>query len=580
MKYATKKIFIKNGLTEIEIWQKTAWRSKTVLLIFLIAFSIVIIRAFYLQFINVEQWQKRAELRYTKHKEISAPRGKILDRNGEILATSFLEFKVGVVPSRFNPSQEKLRDLSTFVEMSFKEIKKRSLISKNYFYIDKGIDKETVKKIKQLEIVGIEFEQTYRRQYPYGQTVSTLLGMTDEKDRGIEGVERAFDNKLRGIKGIKIIKVGRGNTAFDEKSLKEPLPGKNITLTIDSSLQSLAYKEAKYAQIKHKARAVSIVVLDPRSGDILAMVNTPAFDPEKRKKLSFDEVRNRSIIDNFEPGSTFKPFAIAAALEQGLVSKFSQIETSPGFIKIGDKELRDPKSFGLLSIEDILAKSSNVGTVRVALKMKPVKMYRYYELLGFGKTPDLPLLGLAKGKLSPWQGWRDIDQATISYGYGVSVTLLQLARAYSVFARDGDLISLRISKEDRFGQSINVFSSEVVSDVRAMLERASSKIGTGSKAKVSGFIVAGKTGTSKKIKKGIYSSNRYIASYVGFAPSNDPRFIVAIMVDEPQGKITGGKVAAPIFSKIATNALRRLQMSPDPKDRIFPQTVKFVEKNF
>ncbi len=580
MKSTTKKNFIKNGLTEIEIWQKTAWRSKTILLIFLIAFSVVVIRAFYLQFINVEQWQKRAQLKYTKHKEISAPRGKILDRNGEILATSFLEYKVGVVPNRFNPSKEKIRDLSALVEMNLDEIEKKSLNAKNYFYIDKGVDKETLKQIKKLGIVGIEFEQTYRRQYPHGQTFSTLLGMTDEKDRGIEGVERAFDNKLRGIKGIKIIKVGRGNTAFDEKSLKKPLPGKNIILTIDASLQSLAYKEATHAQIKHKAKAVSIVVLDPRSGNILAMVNTPAFDPEKRSKLSFDEVRNRSIIDNFEPGSTFKPFAIAAALEQGLVSTSSVIETSPGFIKIGDKELRDPKSFGVLSIEDILAKSSNVGTVRVALKMKPVKMYKYYELLGFGKTPDLPLLGLAKGKLSPWQVWRDIDQATISYGYGVSVTLLQLARAYSVFARNGDLIPLRISKEDRFGKSITVFSPSVVSDVRGMLERASSKTGTGSKAKVTGFLVAGKTGTSKKIKKGTYSSNRYIASYVGFAPSNNPRFIVAIMVDEPQGNITGGQVAAPVFSKIATSALRRLQMSPDPKERIFPKTAKLVEKSF
>ncbi|OUV03479.1 MAG: hypothetical protein CBC42_03230 [Betaproteobacteria bacterium TMED82] len=568
----------RSTLSDLEIWKNTSWRSKLVLVSFLLAFFTVVVRVFYLQFINAEHWQKRAEIRYTEYIEIPAPRGKIFDRNGEILASSIMEYKIGIVPKRFDLTSDKVHDLASYVDISPEIIKRKTGKTNGYFYLHRGINEVTANQIKKLKIEGVEFERIYKRHYPFGRAFSTLLGCTNDKDLGIEGIERAFEQELRGKFGSKLLFVEKDNRPYDEKILKAPLPGQNVHLTVDSALQTLVHKEASVAREAHKASAVSIVVVDSRTGDILAMVNSPAFDPRKRRNLSLDEVRNRSITDKFEPGSTFKPFAIAAALDQGLVTAASKIETAPGYLKIGEKSLRDVKSFGMLTLPEVLAKSSNVGTVRVALQMEPSIMYEYYNSLGFGKIPDLPFGGLVRGKLPPWQSWGKINQATISYGYGVSVSLVQLARAYTVFARNGVLLPLRISKSQSKEKSIKVFSPTVVSDVRFMLEKASSKSGTGYRAAVKGFQVAGKTGTSKKQEKGSYSQNRYIASYVGFAPSDNPRLIVAIMVDEPKGTKHGGQVAAPIFSKIVTSALRRLQMSPDPDERVFPKTAQYSEE--
>ena len=296
------------------------------------------------------------------------------------------------------------------------------------------------------------------------------------------------------------------------------------------------------------------------------------------KDLNLDEVRNRAITDQYEPGSTLKPFAIATALQEGIITAGSVIQTAPGFIEVNGKKLQDERSFGKLTIREVLAKSSNVGTVKVALKIPSNAMYHYLNLLGFGKSPDLPLLGMRNGTLPKWKSWEDINQATISYGYGVDVTLIQLARAYTVFTQNGYILPIKISFLDRVGQKTPIFSEYVVAEMEKMLVEASGVNGTGKAARVDGYSVAGKTGTTRKIENGKYSTNKYIASYVGFAPSSNPRFIAAIRVDEPTKSKTGGKVAAPIFSKIAASALRDFQMSPDPNDQIFPKTAQVIGK--
>ncbi|OUV29171.1 MAG: hypothetical protein CBC60_05200 [Betaproteobacteria bacterium TMED100] len=556
----------------IQTWQSTVWRSRIIILMLMTGFLAVLIRAFYLQHLDVDTWKKRAITRYTETQPIPAARGKILDRNGEILAVSTLEYKIGIVPNRFRPTLEQIQDLGKLIGKKPKEILNKHQKSKKYFYISSGVKPNVKNKIQAIGISGVEFEQKYQRNYPFKEAFSTLLGLTSEKDKGLDGVEFAFDDQLKGVEGLRFIHVERGNVAFDEKILKKPAPGNDVHLSIDADMQSMVYKNVLIAKQKHRAKSVSVVVVDSRTGDILAMVNAPAFDPENRKNLSLDAIRNRTVTDSFEPGSTFKPFIIAAALDRGLVEPLTNIDTSPGYIKLNGETLRDFKPFGVLSVSDVLAKSSNVGTVRVALKLSPSHMYEYYQTLGFGKPPNLPLGGLAKGKLSSWKNWDAVTRATISYGHGVSVSLAQLAQAYTVFAREGDLIPISLFKKNFQRRGIQVFSYESVKSVRSMLERASSSLGTGVKAQVDGFRIAGKTGTAQKAENGGYSKNRYIASFVGIAPVDKPRFVIAIMVDEPKGIRSGGQVAAPIFSKIAGDALRRLQMSPNQPNQVLPKT--------
>tara|TARA_B100000575_G_C23128290_1_gene654043 strand:- start:606 stop:2348 length:1743 start_codon:yes stop_codon:yes gene_type:complete len=569
----------KKGYSTLEIRQATAWRSKTILIAFLVAFSVVVCRAFYLQFLDVEQWQKKAEKKYTKYAEMPAIRGKIFDRNGEILASSVLNFKVGIVPSRFNHRDNELKAFSKLVGQDPVNLFNRIQTSKKYFRLRSSFDRNTVEEIKLLKLEGVEFEKFYERDYPFKRAFSTLIGLTSvDDDRGIEGIEKSFDHYLRGSPGQKKLLVESGNVAFDEEVVRVPEHGQDVQLTVDAGIQSIVYKEALAAKKRYEAKSISVVLLDARTGDILSIVNVPAADPTNRRDLNLDEVRNRAITDQYEPGSTLKPFAIATALEEGVITSSSVIQTAPGFIEINGKKLQDERSFGKLTVKDVLAKSSNVGTVKVALKVPSNSMYHYLNLLGFGKSPDLPLLGIRTGTLPKWKTWEDINQATISYGYGVDVTLIQLARAYTVFTQNGYMLPVKISSLDREGQKTPIFSEYVVTEMQKMLVEASGKFGTGKAARVSGYSVAGKTGTTRKIENGKYSTEKYIASYVGFAPSSSPRFIAAIRVDEPKTSKTGGKVAAPLFSKIAASALRDFQMSPDPNDQIFPKTANVTIK--
>lgn len=569
----------KIGYSALEIRRATAWRSKITLVVFLAAFFVVICRAFYLQFLNVEQWQRKAEKKYTKYVEIPAVRGKIFDRNGEILASSVLNYKVGIVPTKFTHQGGALTSFCSLVGCNQADLLGQIRKAPRYFRLENSVDKNTVDKIKRLKLNGVEFEKFYQRDYPFKEAFSTLVGLTSvDDDKGIEGIEKSFDHYLRGSPGQKKLLIESGNVAFDETVVRTPEPGQDVQLTVDAGIQSIVYREALAAKTSYGAKSVSIVLLDARTGDILSIVNVPAADPSDRKSLNLDEVRNRAITDQYEPGSTLKPFAIATALQEGIISAGSVIQTAPGFIEVDGKKLQDERSFGKLTIREVLAKSSNVGTVKVALKIPSNAMYHYLNLLGFGKSPDLPLLGMRKGTLPKWKSWGDINQATISYGYGVDVTLIQLARAYTVFTQNGYILPIKISFLDRAGQKTPIFSEYVVAEMEKMLVEASGVNGTGKAARVDGYSVAGKTGTTRKIENGKYSTKKYIASYVGFAPSSNPRFIAAIRVDEPTKSKTGGKVAAPIFSKIAASALRDFQMSPNPNDQIFPKTAQVIRK--
>jgi cell division protein FtsI (penicillin-binding protein 3) len=396
------------------------------------------------------------------------------------------------------------------------------------------------------------------------------VGFTNAHEQGAEGLEATHDQALRGTSGQLRVVIDRRGSAVEGRTIADALHGKDLQLSLDASIQSMVYSTLKSAVVEHRAKAAAAVVIDAQTGEVLALVNEPSFDPNNRIKLNPDRVRNRAVTDTFEPGSTMKSFSIAAALELGRVSPKTEVQTAPGKITIGNRTIGDSHPHGTLTVEEVLAKSSNVGTVRITQRLQAKELYDFYVAAGFGRVPDVGLNGATAGRLRQPEKWVPIDQATISYGHGVSVSLLQLARAYTVFARDGDLVPISFVPQPGPVSGVPVISPETARSVRKMLEMATTQ-GTAPKAQIAGFRVAGKTGTAHKPERGGYAKNKYVASFVGFAPADQPRFVIAVMVDEPSaGKHYGGEVAAPIFAQIANDALRRMQMSPNPALRILP----------
>lgn len=559
-------------------WRATAWRSKVVLVLLLGGLVAVTVKAFLLQHVHVEQWQRRAEIRYERVRELPAPRGRLLDRNGTVLAVSIPEMRLGVVAKRLPLDHPKFGQLAQLLKRPPEELRGRVRAAKAYFYIASGLDLETADRIKALNIPGLELEQEYRRHYPFGEPFANLVGFTDSEDRGQEGIERALNDHLRGRVGQERVLVDRRNQVFGQRQFDAAKPGEDVQLSFDAGIQSIAYQAVRSAMEVHKAKGVAAIVLDPRTGEVLAMVNAPSFDPNQRQRLDPAKVRNRALADSFEPGSTLKPFAIATALEAGVVKASTRLETAPGYMNISGRTIRDSHAHGLLTVAEILQKSSNIGTAQIALRLPAQTLFEHYRAVGFGRPSPLPVQGAVAGRLRPWQSWVPIDQATISYGHGVAVSLVQLARAYSVFARDGDLVPLSLEPVGSSVAGEQVFTAQTALAMRQMLEMAAGPEGTAPKAQIDGFKVAGKTGTAHKPERGGYSNTKFIASFVGFVPADRPRLVIAVMVDEPSaGRHFGGDVAAPIFAQIASESLRRLQMSPDPGVRILPATVALGE---
>lgn len=541
------------------------WRARLLLGLLLAGFVALIGRAFYLQGIQKDFLIGKGEARYERVIEMPATRGRILDRHGTVLAVSTPVKSVWAIPEDAQLSPAEARQLAALLGIEVRELTRKLASERDFVYLKRQIPPDLAGEIAALKLPGIHFQNEYRRYYPAGEVTAHLLGFTGAEDRGQEGIELALDALLAGKPGSRrVIKDRRGQIVEDVESIHAPQDGKDVTLSIDAKLQYLAYSHLKQAVAEHRAKAGGIVMLDAKTGEILALANLPAYNPNNRSRLSGAQLRNRAFTDSFEPGSTFKPFAVALALEKGQVRFDTPIQTAPGKLAIGPATIHDAHPHGVLTVAQVIQKSSNVGVSKMALALPAQEMWAMLDKLGFGQPTRIGFPGEAGGRLRPWKYWRPIEQATMSYGHGIAVTLIQLARAYQVFARNGDLLPLSLTRiEAPPAVGLRVFSEQTAKEMRAMLEMVVQPGGTATKAQVPGYRVAGKTGTAVKLEGGEYV-NKYIAAFVGFAPVSDPRLIVAVMIDEPSaGKYYGGEVAAPVFATVTASALRALGIPPD-----------------
>ncbi len=544
----------------------SGWRSRVVLVLLLAVFGVLIGRAVYLQGLNNDFLQHKGESRYSRVIELSATRGMILDRNREPLAISTPVESVWASPADIEIAPAQMQRLAQLLELETGEIEKRLADTKREFvYLKRHLPPEQAAKVVELNISGVFLQREYRRYYPGSEYTAHLIGFTDIDDKGQEGLELAFDAQLAGNAGSRrVIKDRLGHIVEDVESIRTPKPGRDLVLSVDAKIQYLAYRELKNAVAATQAKAGGIVVLDAKTGEVLAMANLPSYNPNNRGKLEPKRTRNRAVTDLFEPGSTLKPFTAAAAIEAGLLKPDSVIQTAPGQLSIGGATIHDAHPSGALTVAQVIQKSSNVGAAKIALALPAEKLWSVFSRVGFGTPPRSGFPGEVSGKLRAYHSWRPIEQATMSYGHGISVSLLQLARAYMVFASDGEIKPVTLVKRDAPAAGMRVIAPETAQQVRKMLELAVQPGGTAPRAQVMGYRVAGKTGTAHKLEGASYAADKYVASFIGFAPASAPQLIVAVMIDEPgTGQYYGGTVAAPVFSNVMAGALRLLGVNPD-----------------
>lgn len=555
------------------------WRSKLIVAAIAISFGGLATRAAYVQVFNNDFFQKQGEVRFARTLELPANRGRILDRNGLILASSVAAPSIWAIPEDVERDKTKLAQLAKLLEMPLTELNKRfEDEDKTFVWLKRQVDEGVAVQIAALNIKGVYQRKEYKRQYPEGEAAAHVVGFTSIEDAGQEGVELAFDKSLAGKSGKRrVIKDRLGRVVEDVGDTLAPVDGKDIQLSIDSKVQFFAYQKLRDAVIANKAKAGSVVVLDVQTGETLALANYPSYVPGKRVNLSPAQMRNRALTDTFEPGSTMKPFIAALALEKGLVKPDTQIQTAPGRITIGGSTITDAHPHGMLTVNEIIQKSSNVGTVKMAMQTQPREMWDFYSQAGFGQKPQIPFPGVVSGKLRSPKTWRPIEQATMSYGYGLSASLFQLARAYTVFARDGETVPVTLLKSDGDVAGVRMMSVKNAAAVRNMLHMATGQGGTAPKAQTMGYSVGGKTGTAHKQEGKGYNDKKYRSWFVGIAPIDKPRIVVAVMVDEPSnGVYYGGDVAAPVFSETVAQTLRMLGVQPDMA--VKPQIVAKAEE--
>ncbi|MFN7642401.1 MAG: peptidoglycan D,D-transpeptidase FtsI family protein [Burkholderiales bacterium] len=555
---------VKLGRNALLSTKLPAWRSRFMLGMVAMAFVALAMRAFWLQALSNDYLQKQGAVRYERTLEIPADRGKIVDRGGVVLASSLPAKAVWADPDDVVATTAQKARLAKLLGLDPKELERKIAEGKNYVYLKRQVDADVAKQVEALKIPGVHLRPENKRHYPEGETVAHLVGFTNVEDVGQEGFELSQQQRLAGRPGSRrVIKDNLGRVIEQVGSGTEPQDGDDLALSIDTRIQFLAFNAIRDAMREHRAKAAAAIVVDVRTGEILALANLPTYDPNNRAALTGGQLRNRAITDTYEPGSTMKPFSVAMALEAGKVRPTTPIDTSPGKMTIGTATIGDAHRYGVLTVEQVLQKSSNVGTVKMALQLPPQRMWEDFTSLGFGQPPQIGFPGAVAGRVRPYKTWKPIEQATMSYGHGISVSLLQMARAYTVFARDGEMIPLTMLKSDAPAAGVPVFRAEVAQQVRRMLEMAAGPQGTAPLAQIQGYRVGGKTGTAHKQENGAYQ-NKYIASFVGFAPVSNPRVVVAVMVDEPTaGKYYGGLVAAPIFARITGETLRALRVAPD-----------------
>lgn len=542
-----------------------AWRSNVVLFLLFAAFATLAGRAFWLQALTTDFLQKQGASRYARTMELPATRGKIMDRSGEVMASSLPAKAIWAIPEDvLQASPEKLRALAELLDMTQPELKKKLASDSNFVYLKRQVEQDVADRIVALNIPGIDTRKAYKRFYPVGPVASHLVGFTNFEDKGQDGMEKSQQASLAGINGSRrVIKDRLGRIVEDIGFVREPQDGHDLTLSIDSKIQYIAFSQLQAAVDAHHAKAGGIVVLDVKTGEVLAMANLPTYNPNNRQGLVGPQLRNRVMTDTFEPGSTMKPFTIALGLEKNLITPQTILDT-PNKLTIGSATIGDSHPHeGSMSVSHIIEISSNIGTVRVAQKLQPREMWDMFTAAGFGQQPRFGFPGAVAGRMRPYKTWQPIEQATMSYGHGVSVSLIQLARSYMIFARNGEMIPLSFQKLTQPPVAQRIISEKTALQMREMMEHVVSSTGTAPQAQVRGYRVAGKTGTAYKLEGGHYVK-KYVASFVGFAPVSDPRIIIAVMIDEPTGGAHfGGLVAAPVFANVAASALRSLNVAPD-----------------
>lgn len=558
------------------------WRSKLIVAGIALAFVGLAGRAAWVQVIGNDFYIKQGEVRFARTLELPANRGRIFDRNGLLLATSVPVPSIWASPEDVERDTKKLAQLAKLLDMPLSELMaKLEDQDRNFVWLKRQVDDATARKIAALDLKGIFQRKEYRRQYPEGEAAAHIVGFTSVEDKGQEGVELAFNKELAGKPGLRhVIKDRLGHIVEDVGQQILPVDGKDLQLSIDSKVQFFAYQKLREAVVANKAKAGSVVVLDARTGEVLALANYPSYSPSNRQNLTGAQLRNRALTDTFEPGSTMKPLVVSLALEKGLAKSTTVIPTAPGRMTISGSTISDSHPHGDLTVAEVIQKSSNVGTVKLAMQLQPREMWDLYTQVGLGQRPQVHFPGVVSGKLRPWKSWRPIEQATMSYGYGLSTSLFQLARAYTVFARDGELIPLTLMKSDVPAPGVRVLKPSTARQMRQMLHLVTLNGGTAPRAQTMGYSVGGKTGTAYKQEGRGYARDKYRSVFVGIAPIDQPRIVVAVMVDEPSaGRYYGGDVAAPVFSATVQQTLRMLGVQPDMN--VKPQiVVDAVEESF
>jgi cell division protein FtsI (penicillin-binding protein 3) len=538
------------------------WRARFLVLLVTVGFMTLAARALYLQGLNKDFLQARGESRYARTIDAVANRGTITDRNGDPLAISTPVESVWASPQDARLSAAQRAKLARVLEMPVRSLARRLGDGEREFvYLKRQLPPEVAAKVVALNLPGVFLQREYRRYYPAGEVAAHVIGFTSVDDRGQEGIELAYQHWLAGKPGSRrVIKDRLGRIVEDVERMSAPRDGRALALSIDRNVQYLAYRELRNAAVEHQAKAASIVVLDVQSGEVLALANWPSYNPNNRETFHTKRTRNRAVVDLFEPGSTLKPFTAAAAMDAGLLGPGTLIDVESGRLRVGNRTIRDVHNDNdLLTVSQVIQKSSNVGSAKIALSMEPQDLWQVLTTAGFGATPRSGFPGEASGRLRDFDRWKPIEQATVSYGHGISVSLLQLARAYTVFATDGVLSPLTFVRRDASVPGERVISARTAQLVRTMLESVTEPGGTAMQARVTGYRVAGKTGTVHKLVDGTYAPDRYISSFVGLAPTSKPRLVVAVMIDEPGGKkYYGGEVG-----EVTAGALRVLGVPPD-----------------
>ncbi len=542
-------------------------RRGLVLALFVMAMGALLARAGFLQIYERDFLQGQGDSRQQRVMSIPAHRGMIMDRNGEPLAISTPVDSVWANPQETLLAREQLSAVAKLLKINREDLYERlaQRADKQFVYLQRRVNPDIARQVMALNVPGVNLQREYRRYYPLGEVAAHVLGFTNIDDSGLEGLELAYNDWLSGEPGSKrVLRDQLDRVVEDIERLRAARPGKDLTLSIDRRIQYLAYRELKAAVLQHGARSGSIVVVDPKTGEILAMANQPAFNPNNRKTLRSSHYRNRAVTDVFEPGSTIKPFTVAAGIGAGKFKPETVINTSPGYYMVSGHTVQDEHDYGKINLSRVILKSSNVGASKIALGVTPKQLWQAYRDVGFGEITGSGFPGESAGLLSDYRRWRKIERATLSFGYGLSVTPLQLAQAYTVIANDGVLTSLSYTHNNPHVTSSRAMNATTAKTLRRMLHGVTGDEGTGRRARIEGYSVAGKTGTAHKSTVGGYDEDRYVSVFAGMAPVEQPRLVTVVMINEPSnGDHSGGKVAAPVFSRVMSGALRLLNVPPD-----------------